>query len=263
MIHQFACVNENAKIDKNVTIEPFTTIYEDVVIGENTWIGSNVTVMPGTRIGKNCRIFPGAIIGAIPQDLKFQGEYTTLEIGDNTTVRECCTLNRGTKAKNKTIIGSNCLLMAYVHIAHDCIIGNNVIIGNASQIAGEVVVDDFAILSGIVAVHQFVRIGMHTIISGGSLVRRDVPPYTSSAHEPLSYVGINLVGLKRRNFGQDTINIIHECYRIIFQSNLNLTNALHKVENETSESAERDNILNFIKLSKRGIMKGFTKALEE
>jgi len=263
MIHQLTHIDKDAKIGKNVTIEPFTTITNDVFIGDNTWIGSNVTIMQGTRIGKNCKIFPGAVVGGIPQDLKFQGEYTTLEIGDNTTIRECCTLNRGTKAKGKTVVGNSCLLMAYVHIAHDCIIGNNVIIGNACQLAGEVIIDDLAILSGIVAVHQFVRIGSHTMITGGSLVRRDVPPYTISAHEPLSYVGINIVGLRRRNFDSDSINLIHDCYRIIFQSNLNISNAISKIEQEMRQTLERDLILDFIKNSKRGLMKGYIKAYED
>jgi len=263
MIHQLAHINKDAKLGKDVTVEPFTTIADDVFIGDNTWIGPNVTIMAGARIGKNCKIFPGAVIGAIPQDLKFQNEYTTLEIGDNTIIREYCTLNRGTKAKGKTIVGKNCLLMAYVHVAHDCIIGNNVILGNASQLAGEVIVDDFAILSGIVAVHQFVRIGSHTMISGGSLVRRDVPPFTISAHEPLSYVGINLIGLRRRKFDSDTISLIHDCYRIIFQSNLNLTNAITKIEKEINQTTEREIILEFIRNTKRGLMKGFTKDYED
>ncbi len=259
MIHQLAYVHKKAEIGKNVTVEPFTTISADVKIGEGTWIGPNVTIMDGARIGKNCKIFPGAVISAVPQDLKFQGEYTTLEIGDNTTVREACTLNRGTTAKGKTVIKNNCLLMTYTHIAHDCEIGNNCIIGNASQIAGEVVMEDFAILSGLSGVHQFVRIGQHSFISGASRVGKDVPPYTIAAHDPLSYVGINLVGLQRRKFEKKILTEIKDCYRILYQSKLNYANAVAKIEAEIPQSNERDAIICFVKNSDRGIMKGFNK----
>ncbi len=257
MIHQLAVVHSKAEIDSNVTVEPFTSISADVKIGEGTWIGPNVTIMDGARIGKNCKIFPGAVISAIPQDLKFNGEYTTLEIGDNTTVRECCTLNRGTAAKGKTVIKNNCLLMTYTHIAHDCEIGNNCIIGNAAQIAGEVVMEDFAILSGLSGVHQFVKIGQHSFISGASRVGKDVPPYTIAAHDPLSYVGINLVGLQRRGFEQKLLKEIRDSYRILYQSKLNYSNAILKIEAEISQTKERDAIINFVKNSERGIMKGF------
>jgi len=257
MIHQLAVVHPKAEIAKNVTVEPFTTISADVKIGEGTWIGPNVTIMNGARIGKNCKIFPGSVISAIPQDLKFNGEYTTLEIGDNTTVRECCTLNRGTAAKGKTIIKNNCLLMTYTHIAHDCEIGNNCIIGNAAQVAGEVVMEDFAILSGLSGVHQFVRIGQHSFISGASRVGKDVPPYTIAAHDPLSYVGINLVGLQRRGFEKKLLKEIRDSYRILYQSKLNYSNAILKIKAEISQSNERDAIINFVKNSERGIMKGF------
>jgi len=262
-MNQFTVISAEAKIGENVTIDPFSTIAKDVVIGDGTWIGSNVTIFEGTRIGNNCRIFPGAVVGAIPQDLKFKGEYTTLEIGNNTTIRECCTLNRGTAAKGKTVIGNNCLIMAYAHVAHDCIIGNNVIVGNASQLAGEVELDDFAILSGIVAVHQFVKIGPHTMISGGSLVRRDVPPYVTAAHEPMSYVGINSIGLRRRQFSSEIIADIQQIYRILFQSKLNVTNAVKEIEEKVKNSEQKSLILNFVKNSKRGIIKGFVKAEEE
>ena len=199
MKQPLAYVHPESQVADNVVIEPFVTIDKDVVIGEGTRIGSNATILPGTRIGKNCRIFPGAVIGAVPQDLKFRGEYTTVEIGDNTTIRECVTVNRGTSARNKTVIGSNCLIMAYVHIAHDCIVGNNVILVNSTQLAGEVIVDDWAIIGGMSAIHQFVHVGPHVMISGGSLVRKDVPPFIKAGREPLSYVGINSIGLRRRN----------------------------------------------------------------
>jgi len=213
--------------------------------------------MEGAKIGRNCRIFPGAVISAIPQDLKFDGEETTVEIGDNTTIRECVTINRGTAAKGKTVIGNNCLLMAYSHIAHDCILGDNVIIGNASQIAGEVIIADHAILSGLVAVHQFAKIGPHVMISGGSLVRKDVPPYTKAAREPLSYEGVNSIGLRRRGFAPEKIAEIQEIYRMLYLRGLNNAKALAKIEAEMPATKERDEIISFIKGSDRGIMKGF------
>lgn len=257
MIQPLAYVNPEAKIASNVVVEPFVTIHKNVEIGEGTWIGSNVTIMEGARIGKNCKIFPGAVISAIPQDLKFDGEVTTVEIGDNTTIRECVTINRGTKTQNKTVVGKNCLLMGYVHIAHDCKIGDNVIIGNASQIAGEVLIDDFAILSGLVAVHQFVKIGAHVMVSGGSLVRKDVPPYTKAAREPLGYEGVNSIGLRRRGFSSEKISEIQEIYRMLYLRGLNNAKALAKIEAEMPATKERDEIISFIKGSDRGIMKGF------
>ncbi|MCL1821654.1 MAG: acyl-ACP--UDP-N-acetylglucosamine O-acyltransferase [Prolixibacteraceae bacterium] len=216
-----------------------------------------MTIMPGTRIGKNCKIFPGAVIGAIPQDLKFKGEYTTVEIGDNTTIREFVTVNRGTIAKGKTKVGSNCLLMAYVHIAHDCVVGNNVILVNNSQLAGEVVVDDYAILAGLVAVHQFVRVGSHVMIAGGSLVRKDVPPFIKAGREPLAYVGINSIGLRRRSFNNEKIREIQDIYRCIYQKGLNTSQAVEFIEADMPASPERDEILLFIKDSKRGIIRGY------
>jgi len=257
MIQPLAYVNPGAKIADTVVIEPFVTIHKNVEIGEGTWIGSNVTIMEGARIGKNCRIFPGAVISAIPQDLKYQGEETTTEIGDNTTIRECVTINKGTAAKNKTVVGSNCLLMAYSHIAHDTIVGDNVIIGNGSQIAGEVIIHDYAILSGLVAVHQFVNIGPHVMISGGSMVRKDVPPYTKAAREPLSYEGVNSIGLRRRGFTSEKIAEIQEIYRNLYLRGLNNAKALTKIETEMPATQERDEIISFIRASDRGVMKGY------
>lgn len=262
MNQPFVSIHPNAKIGANVKIDPFVSISGNVEIGEGTWIGSNVTIMDGARIGKNCRIFPGAVISAIPQDLKFVGEETTAEIGDNTTIRECATINRGTKARGKTSVGNNCLLMAYVHIAHDCEIRDNIIIGNASQIAGEVIIDSSAILSGSVLVHQFVRIGGHVMISGGSLVRKDVPPFVMAAHEPLSYVGINSVGLRRREFSSEIIQNIASAYKILYSGNFNFSNALLQIESQIPQSAQRDQIIDFVRNSKRGIMKG-NSALSE
>jgi UDP-N-acetylglucosamine acyltransferase len=258
MIQPLAYIHPQAKIAENVVIEPFVTIYQDVVIGEGTWIGSNVTIMDGARIGKNCRIFPGAVVSAPPQDLKYKGEPSTVTIGDNTIIRECVTLNRGTALDiNTTTIGSNCLLMAYVHVAHDCVIGNNVIIANSVQLAGHIEVQDFAFIGGASAVHQFVSIGAHSIISGGSLVRKDVPPYTKAGREPLSYVGINSVGLRRRGFTSDQINEIQDIYRTIFLKKLNISKALDIIETEREPTEIRDEILDFIRNSNRGVMKGF------
>jgi UDP-N-acetylglucosamine acyltransferase len=257
MKQPLAYVHPESHVADNVVIEPFVTIDKDVVIGEGTRIGSNATILPGVRIGKNCNIFPGAVIGAIPQDLKFRGEYSTVEIGNNTTIREFVTVNRGTAAKGKTVVGNNCLLMAYVHVAHDCIVGNSVILVNNTQLAGEVIVDDFAILAGMVAVHQFVHIGQHAMIAGGSLVRKDVPPFIKAGREPLAYVGINSIGLRRRSFSNDKIRELQDIYRYIYQKGLNTTQAVEIIEADMPASPERDEILLFIKDSKRGIIRGY------
>lgn len=257
MKQPLAYVHPESLIADNVVIEPFVTIDKDVVIGEGTRIGSNVTILPGTRIGKNCNIFPGAVIGAVPQDLKFRGEYSTVEIGNNTTIREFVTVNRGTAAKGKTVVGDNCLLMAYVHVAHDCVVGNNVILVNNTQLAGEVIVDDYAILAGMVAVHQFVHVGSHVMIAGGSLVRKDVPPFIKAGREPLAYVGINSIGLRRRNFSNEKIREVQDIYRYIYQKGLNTSQAVEIIEAEMPASPERDEILLFIKDSKRGIIRGY------
>ncbi|HBL78183.1 MAG: acyl-[acyl-carrier-protein]--UDP-N-acetylglucosamine O-acyltransferase [Bacteroidetes bacterium GWF2_42_66] len=257
MKQPLAYVHPEAKVADNVVIEPFVSIDKDVVIGEGTRIGSSVTILPGTRIGKNCNIFPGAVIGGIPQDLKFQGEYTTVEIGNNTTIREFVTVNRGTASKGKTTVGNNCLIMAYVHIAHDCKVGNNIILGNNTQLAGEVIVDDWAIISGMTGIHQFCRIGSHVMIGGGSLVRKDVPPFIKAGREPLSYVGINSIGLRRREFTNDKIREIQDIYRYIYQKGLNTSQAAEIIEAEMPASPERDEILLFVKDSKRGIIRGY------
>ncbi len=260
MNQPLAYVHPQAKIARNVVIEPFTTIHANVEIGSGTWIGSNVTIMEGARIGKNCRIFPGAVISAIPQDLKFNDEETIVEIGDNVTIRECVTINRGTSDRMKTAIGNNCLVMAYCHIAHDCIVGNNCIFSNNTTLAGHVNVGDNVVLAGMVAVHQFVSIGNHAFVTGGSLVRKDVPPYVKSAREPLSYVGINSVGLRRRGFSTEKIREIQNIYRILFQKNHNNTQAIDIIEAEMEATSERDEIIEFIKNSQRGIMKGYYKS---
>jgi UDP-N-acetylglucosamine acyltransferase len=257
MIHQLAAVDKRAKIGKNVIVEPFTTIAADVEIGEGTWIGPNVTIMDGARIGKNCRIFPGTVISAIPQDLKFDGEDTQVIIGDNSTIRECVTINRGTKALGYTKIGKDCLIMATTHIAHDCVLGNNVIIVNGCGIAGHVEIGDYTVMGGLSAVHQFGKIGKHVMISGGTLVRKDIPPYIKVAREPMSYAGINSVGLRRRDFSNDKIFEIQKIYKFLFQSKMNVAQATKYIEKEMLPTAERDEILEFIKNSPRGIVKGY------
>ncbi|HOK37190.1 MAG: acyl-ACP--UDP-N-acetylglucosamine O-acyltransferase [Bacteroidales bacterium] len=250
-------VHKDAQIAQNVVIEPFVTIAKNVIIGEGTWIGPNVTIMEGSIIGKNCKIFPGSVIGAIPQDLKFNGEKTTAEIGDNTVVRECVTINRGTAAKGRTIVGSNCLLMAYVHVAHDCEVGNNVILVNGATLGGEVRVDDFAIISANSLIHQFCHIGAHTMLAGNSLVDKDVPPFIKAARYPLSYAGVNSIGLRRRNFCNEKINQIQDIYRHLYNKGMNVSQALAYIEAELPATKERDEIILFIKNSKRGIIKGY------
>lgn len=250
-------ISKEAEIAKNVRINSFVTIQKNVVIDEGCWIGSNVTIMEGARIGKNCKIFPGAVISAIPQDLKFGGEDSLVEIGDNTIIRECVTINRGTNYSGTTKIGQNCLIMAYVHIAHDCNIGNNVILVNSVQLGGHITIGDNAIIGGLSAVHQFVKIGKFCMISGGSLVRKDVPPFTKAAREPLSFVGINSIGLRRKKFKNEKIIEIQNIYRILYQSKLNTSQALDKLELEFPVSDERDEIINFINQSGRGLMKGY------
>ena len=221
MHHPLSSIDPSAKIARNVVIEPFVSIEKNVEIGSGTWIGSNVTIMEGARIGKNCEIFPGAVISAIPQDLKFAGEESLVIIGDNTIIRECATVNRATSATGKTVVGDNCLIMAYAHIAHDCYVGNNSIIVNNVALGGHVIIGEYAIIGGLTAVHQFVKIGDHTMISGGSLVRKDVPPFVKAGREPLSFIGINSIGLRRRNFIESEIEEIQNIYRFLYQNNFN------------------------------------------
>lgn len=262
MIHQLAAVDKRAKIGSKVIIEPFTTIAGDVEIGEGTWIGSNVTIMDGARIGKNCKIFPGAVVSAIPQDLKFEGEDSLAIIGDHTVLRECSTVNRGTKALGYTKVGSHCLIMATAHVAHDCQIGDHVVIANACGIAGHVEIGDYAIIGGLSAIHQFARIGKHVMVSGGSLVRKDVPPYIKVAREPLTYVGINSIGLRRRGFSNEKIFEIQSIFRVIFQSKKNNSQAIDYLEKELLPTAERDEIITFIQNSPRGIVKAYGRTKE-
>jgi UDP-N-acetylglucosamine acyltransferase len=257
MTEKLTFVHPNAKIGKNVQIEPFAYISGDVEIGDNTWIGPHATVMDGTRIGNNCRIFPGAVVGAIPQDLKYKGEASTLIIEDNVTVRECCTLNRGTEASMTTKIGKNTLLMAYVHVAHDCFIGSNCILANNVNLAGHIEIGNHVIIGGISAVHQFVKIGDHAMIGGGSLVRKDVPPYVKAAREPLSYAGVNSIGLRRRGFTDEQINHIQDIYRILFVKGTNVKKSMEIIEATVPASKEKEIIMNFLFHADRGLMKGF------
>lgn len=256
MIHSLTSIDPRAKIGANVTIGAFTTIEGDVEIGDGTWIGPNVTIMNGARIGRNCRIFPGAVISAIPQDLKFDGEVTTTIIGDNTTIRECCTLNRGTKDRFTTKVGSNCLLMAYVHVAHDAAIGDNCIIANSANIAGHVDIEDWVVIEGVVAIQQFIRVGQHSFIAGGSLVRKNVPPFVKAAREPLSFAGVNTIGLRRRGFANEAIAHIEDVYRMIYVHNSNMSRAIHAAELELPVSEEKSTILQFIRESDKGIIRG-------
>ena len=255
MISNLAYVHPNAIIGENVTIEPFAYIGGNVVIGDGTWIGPNATVLDGARIGKECRIFPSSVISAIPQDLKFKGEETTAEIGDKTTVREGATVNRGTASAGKTVVGSDCLLMAYTHVAHDCVLGDHIILGNTTGLAGEVKIGDWAIVSGGTLVHQFVRVGPHVMVGGGSKIRIDVPPFVLADREPLSFLGVNKIGLSRRGFDAERIEEIHNIYRAIYLRKMNFTKALETVENEFKPSIDRDSIIEFFRGSERGVIR--------
>ena len=251
-----AVIHPEAQIGKNASIGPFAIIDKNTVIGDNCRIHPHAVIYEGARIGNNCEIFPGAVIAGIPQDLKFNGENTTAEIGNNTTIRECVTVNRGTASKGKTIVGNNCLIMAYSHIAHDCVVNNHVIIGNASQVAGEVTIDDFAIISGGTLIHQFVKISKHVMIQGGSRVGKDIPPYTLIGRDPIVYCGINILGLRRRGFSNDQVYLIQDIYRTLYTRGLNNSDAIQCIETEYKASEERDLILDFLKSSKRGIVRG-------
>ena len=259
MNQALSSIHPGAKIANDVRIDPFASIQGDVEIGSGTWIGSNAVIMDGARIGKNVSIFPGAVISAIPQDLKYEGEYSNVEIGDNTTIREFVTLNRGTKSTGKTVVGSKSLLMAYTHIAHDCIIGDNCVISNSVQVGGEVQVDDWTVIGGGCFIHQFCRIGKHVMISGMSGILSDIPPYLRVAGIPVVYQGINYIGLKRRDFKKDEIDVIHEIYRIIYQEKMNTTQAVEYIEKTFESMPAKDEVLEFIKTSKRGIIKSLER----
>ncbi|MBO9570785.1 MAG: acyl-ACP--UDP-N-acetylglucosamine O-acyltransferase [Chitinophagaceae bacterium] len=255
MISPLAYIHPNAKIGNDVVIEPFAVIHDKVTIGDNSHIMSHSVIGEYTKIGKGCRIFPGAVVGAIPQDLKYVGEESTVEVGDNTTIRECVTINRGTTDRMTTVVGSNCLLMAYSHVAHDCILGDNVILGNAVQLAGHVTIDNYAILSGMAGAHQFAHIGAHTYIAGHTVIRKDVPPFIKAAREPLSYMGINIVGLQRRGFSKEKITEISDIYHILFVEKNTTSAAVQIIEKNFDASTVKDEILDFIRNSKTGIIR--------
>ncbi len=254
-VHPTAIIDPRARIGANVSIGPYSVISENVEIGNGCQIGTSVVILPGARIGCDCKIYHHAVISEIPQDLKFAGEETTAEIGDRTVIREFVTINRGTSQHWRTVVGSDCLLMAYVHIAHDCIIGNHVIMANAVNLAGHVAIEDWVIVGGMVGVLQFSRIGQHSIIGGQYRVSKDVPPYIMAAREPLAYEGLNRVGLKRRNFPPETILALKRAYTLIYHSEYNVSDAIHKIE-ETPELLipEVRNIIEFIQKSSRGII---------
>jgi UDP-N-acetylglucosamine acyltransferase len=256
MISSLADISPKAQIGENVSVASFSTVHEDVVIGKDTVIHPNVTLYPGTRIGEKCEIFPGAVIGVIPQDLKFDGEYTTVEIGNNTKIRECVTIHRGTKDKWKTTVGDNCLLMTYVHIAHDCQIGNNVILASYVGLSGHVIIDDFAILEGKVAAQQFARIGAHTFIGGASLIRKDIPPFIKAAREPLTFAGVNSVGLRRRGFKDEEVREIEDIYRMLYVHNNNITKGIAAIKDTMADSPIRALILDFVESSDKGVIRG-------
>lgn len=253
-IHQFAVVHPDAKIGKDVKIGPFVTIDANVEIGDGTIIDSGAVVHSGARVGKNCHIHSNAVVGDIPQDLKFQGEDTVAIIGDNTVIREFVTIHRGTASRGKTVVGDNCLIMAYCHVAHDCVVGNHVIMSNAAQLAGEVEVADWAIIGGGALVHQFTKIGCHVMIQGGVLVNKDIPPYCMAARYPIAYEGINKVGLHRRGYTSEQIDAIADVYRTIYDSGLNVTQSLEEAS-KLPASAERDIVIEFVRNSKRGIVR--------
>lgn len=255
-ISPLAFVHPNAKLADNVQVGPFAFIDEDVEIGEGTIVDPNATICAHTRIGARCHIFPSAVVGAIPQDLKFQGELTYTYIGNDTTLRECSTVHRGTASKGKTVVGNNCLIMAYCHVAHDVVVKDHVIMSNATQLAGEVVVEDWAILGGGTLVHQFSHIGAHVMIQGGSHVNKDVPPYVLAARDPIQFCGINTVGLGRRGFTKEQIETIQQIYRLMFMSKMNVSQALVEIEKTIPQGAERDLILEFVKSTPRGVIKG-------
>lgn len=258
MISRFADVHPEAQIGEGVVVESFTRIYEDVTIGARTKIHPNVTIYPGTRIGEDCEIFPGVVIGVVSQDLKFEGEYTTVEIGNRTKIRECVTIHRGTKDRWKTKVGDDCLLMTYVHVAHDCFVGNNVILASYVGLSGHVTIDDHAILEGCAVAQQFVRIGAHAFIAGASLIRKNVPPFVKCAREPLTFAGVNSIGLRRRGSSDEEVKEIEDIYRILFVLNSNVSKGIEAVKESIPASTIRDQIIEFIETSDKGVIRGLT-----
>lgn len=253
-ISPLACVHADVTLGEGVRIDPFVVIERDVVIGDRTHIQAQAHLRSGARIGEDCQIFTGASIGAIPQDLKFRGEDTTAVIGDRTIVREYATVHRGTLAHRQTLVGSDCLLMAYAHVAHDCIVGDHVILANGVQLGGHAEVGDWAIIGGLTGVHQFERIGKHAMVGAGFRVMKDVPPYAIAGNEPLGFSGINTIGLRRRGFSEEFISIIRHAYRLIYQSGLNIGDGLRAAEEHYSSVQEIIEILDFFRCSERGVI---------
>jgi len=262
MISPLAQISPKAKLAANVTVEPFAVIHENVEIGEGSVIMSHAVILPGARIGKKCMIFNGAVISGLPQDLKFAGEDTTAEIGDNSIIREYCTINRGTKENWKTVIGKNCLIMSYVHVAHDCVIGNNVILSGYCGLAGHVHIEDYVIMEGCSVAQQFIRIGAHAFLAADSKVRKNVPPFVKAAREPLSYIGVNTVGLSRRGFSNEIIGQIEDIYRHLYVKGVTIPTALKDIEEHIPNSPEKAHIIKFIRESENGIMKGPARSKE-
>jgi UDP-N-acetylglucosamine acyltransferase len=256
MISPLANVSSKAQIGKNVTVEAFATIYDDVIIGDNTHIHPNAIIYPDTTIGNDCQIFPGALVGIVSQDLKYKGEKSKTVIGNNTILREYVTVHKGTADRMLTSIGNNCLIMAYAHVAHDCILGNNVILANYVGLAGHITIEDYVIIEGYTAIQQFITIGAHSFLAGASKVRKNVPPFIRVAREPLQYIGVNTVGLSRRGFEKEVINQIEDIYRLMFVRGHNVTNALELIEQEIPASEVKKQIIEFIRNSKDGIVKG-------
>jgi UDP-N-acetylglucosamine acyltransferase len=252
-VHETAIVHEDAQLGPGVKVGPWAIIGPGVVIGDGTEVGPRVLIDKDTVVGEDCTIFNGAVLGTDPQDLKYQGEKTTLEIGDRTVIREFATLNRGTSASGRTVVGSDCLLMAYTHVAHDCEIGNHVILANAVNMAGHVLIEDWVIVGGVTPIHQFVRIGAHAFIGGGSRVPQDVPPYCRVAGNPPKLYGLNTVGLERRGLSDEVRKALKTTYRLLFQSDLSLTKALDKAEEDVASLPEVKHLLQFIRASERGI----------
>lgn len=260
-ISPLASIHPNAKLGENVTVEAFAFIDDNVVIGDGSHISTHTVIYGGSTLGKNCKVFPGAVIGADPQDLKYKGENTLVNIGNNVLIRECVTINKGTKAYGKTVVEDNCLLMAYVHVAHDCHLKENCIIANAVNLAGHVILGSHVSIGGMTAIQQFVNVGDHSYITGGSLVRKNVPPYVKAAREPLSYVGVNRIGLERRGFTTESINRIQDIYRILFIKGWSMSKALEHIEAASPPSPEKKSILQFIDISERGLMRGFNSLI--
>lgn len=254
-VHPTAIVDPKAEIGEGVTIGPYSLVQDNVHIADDCHIGSHVVLLSGTRLARGVKVMHHAVIGEVPQDLKFGNEETTAEIGENTVIREFATVNRGTSSHWRTVVGSSCLIMAYVHIAHDCLVGDNVVIANASNIAGHVEIQDWVIIGGMVGIHQFVKIGQHSLIGGHYRVTKDVPPYILSAGEPLRYEGINSIGLRRRGFNRESITAIKQAYQLIYRSECNVSDALEKIQEKNPLPLEVDNIIHFIQNSERGIIR--------